>query len=423
MPRPRIGSLCSGAGGLDLAVESVTGGQTIWHAEYDDDASKVLSTRWPGIPNHRDITATDWTGVEPIDIVTAGYPCQPFSAAGQRKGTDDERHLWPYVAEAIRVLRPRLVVLENVAGHRSLGFDCVLADLAEMRYDAQWCSIRASDVGAPHRRERIFVVANPAGDRWDQGRPEPAGLVGRPDAALGGGKADRVELLPTPTASRYGSNQSPSLGAAIRPGLDSIADLLPTPGVADGTGGHLTRSGARGDELLLPGVAKAYAEGALLPTPTSRDHKGQANRPGRLRDGRLRTSGDDMLPDAVAALLPTPRRSDGDGGPNPLTRAERMDDVETRVIRLGGKWGKYAAAIDRWERLTRSAPEPTELSRNGKPRLAPAFSEWMMGWPAGWVTDVGVSRNAQLRIIGNGVVPQQAIAALQWLFSVQAVAA
>lgn len=315
MPRPLIGSLCSGAGGLDLAVESVAGGQTIWHAEYDDDASKVLSTRWPGIPNHRDITATDWTGVEPIDILTAGYPCQPFSAAGQRKGTDDERHLWPYVAEAIRVLRPRLVVLENVAGHRSLGFDCVLADLADMRYDAQWCSLRASDVGAPHRRERIFVVANPAGVRWDQGSPEPAGLLGRPDAALGGGKADRVDLLPTP------------------------------------------------------------------------------------------------------------RRSDGDGGPNPLARAERMDDVETRVIRLGGKWGKYATAIDRWERLTRPAPEPTELSRNGKTRLAPAFSEWMMGWPAGWVTDVDVSRNAQLRIIGNGVVPQQAVAALRLLFSIQAVAA
>ncbi|WP_228843174.1 hypothetical protein [Mycobacteroides abscessus] len=180
-------------------------------------------------------------------------------------------------------------------------------------------------------------------------------------------------------------------------------------------GGHLARSGTRGDELLLPGVAKAYAEGALLPTPSAADGNG---------GGRYNSEGhQSTLPGTVRDLLPTPRRSDGDGGPNPLARAERMDDVETRVIRLGGKWGKYAAAIDRWERLTRPAPGPMELSRNGKPRLAPAFSEWMMGWPAGWVTDVGVSRNAQLRIIGNGVVPQQAIAALRWLFSVQAVAA
>lgn len=384
MPRPRIGSLCSGAGGLDLAVEHATGAQTIWHAEYDADASKVLAARWPGIPNNRDITATDWAGVEPIDILTAGYPCQPFSAAGQRKGTDDERHLWPYVAQAIRVLRPRLVVLENVAGHRSLGFDCVLADLAGMRYVGSWCSLRASDVGAPHRRERLFVVAHPAGDRWDQGRSESAGFLGRSDAAFGGGE-------------------------------DNGVDLLPTPSVADGMGGHLARSGTRGDELLLSGVAKAYAEGALLPTPSAADGNG---------GGRYNSEGhQSTLPGTVRDLLPTPRRSDGDGGPNPLARAERMDDVETKVIRLGGKWGKYAAAIDRWERLTRPAPGPMELSRNGKPRLAPAFSEWMMGWPAGWVTDVGVSRNAQLRIIGNGVVPQQAIAALRWLFSVQAVAA
>lgn len=116
----KLGSLCSGAGGLDLAVEQVFGAETAWHCEIDDAAAKVLAHRWTGVPNHRDLTATDWGAVEPIDILTGGYPCQPFSHAGKRKGTDDERHIWPDVREAIRRLRPRYTFLENVAGHRSL---------------------------------------------------------------------------------------------------------------------------------------------------------------------------------------------------------------------------------------------------------------------------------------------------------------
>lgn len=155
----RYGSLFSGAGGLDLAIEEVFGAECAWQCEYDAAASKVLAAHWPAVPNLHDVTTIDWSTVEPVDIMCGGYPCQPFSAAGQRKGTDDERHLWPYFAEAIRRVRPRYVVLENVAGHRSMGFDSVLGDLASLGYDAQWCSIRASDVGAPHRRERLFVLA------------------------------------------------------------------------------------------------------------------------------------------------------------------------------------------------------------------------------------------------------------------------
>jgi DNA (cytosine-5)-methyltransferase 1 len=96
-----------------------------------------------------------------------------------------------------------------------------------------------------------------------------------------------------------------------------------------------------------------------------------------------------------------------------------MDDVETRVIRIGAQWGKYGPAIERWEALTRPAPSPTEPNTKGNPRLSAAFPEWMQGWPAGWVTAVpGLSRNDMLRIIGNGVVTAQAVAALRWLLSV-----
>lgn len=166
----RTGSLFSGYDGLGLAVDELfPGNERAWFCEYDDAPSKILAHHWPTVLNHRDVTEIDWTAIEPVDILTGGYPCQPFSAAGQRKGTDDERHLWPFVREAIRHLRPRFTLLENVAGHRSLGFDRVLGDLAEDGMHVRWTSIRASDIGAPHHRERVFIlVTDPERDGWQR---------------------------------------------------------------------------------------------------------------------------------------------------------------------------------------------------------------------------------------------------------------
>lgn len=439
MPRPRIGSLFSGAGGLDLAVEHVTGGRTVWHCESDPDASKVLAAHWPAVPNLGDITAVDWSAVEPVDVLCGGFPCQDVSAAGRRAGiaTGTRSGLWLEYAEAINQLRPQLVVIENVRGllsgyaHREMepGPDdlgdrssrpllraagAVLGDLADLGYDAQWTTVAASEVGAPHRRERVFIVAYPAGS----GRPyeQKCGNVQGFDVVAESGAGDRDSARGTAAGIHQLGRSARELAAV---------DLLPTPSVADGTGGHLSRSGARSDELLLPGVAKAYAEGALLPTPTSRDHKEVANPPGRVRDGRVRTAGDNMLPDAIADLLPTPAASDATGGGQAPDKREGHSRQLIDYALLNGTphWGKYAPAIRRWEAITRDAPSPTEPGAKGNPRLAARFSEWMQGWPLGWVTAVPISRSAMLRIIGNGVVPQQAVAALCWLFSVQAVAA
>lgn len=370
----RYGSLFSGAGGLDLAIEEVFGAECAWQCEYDAAASKVLAAHWPAVPNLHDVTTIDWSTVEPVDIMCGGYPCQPFSAAGQRKGTDDERHLWPYFAEAIRRVRPRYVVLENVAGHRSMGFDSVLGDLASLGYDAQWCSIRASDVGAPHRRERLFVLA---------------------------------------TDTRHAARNGQRARAESGQGSPDVAD---TAGVGWRTRGTES-AGLAGRSDVAVG---SDADVALLPTPRASDPKMSMTAPAAMRHV---AAGFGTLPEVIGAnLLPTPRRSDG--GPNPLSRAERMDDVETRVLRCSGQWGKYAPAVDRWESVTRPAPDPTELSAKGNTRLAAAFSEWMMGWRVGWVTAVpGLSRNDQLRIIGNGVVTLQAVAALRWLLTVSEVAA
>lgn len=165
MTGPRIGSLCTGYGGLDMAVQRVLGGTLAWYAECEKHPATLLSERFPGVPNLGDITKVDFGCVDfvhgNIDVVTAGYPCQPFSVAGKQTGEDDPRHLWPCIREAIRVLRPRVAFFENVSNHRRIGFNSVLRDCAEDGLSVRWTTLRASDVGAPHRRERLFFVVTP----------------------------------------------------------------------------------------------------------------------------------------------------------------------------------------------------------------------------------------------------------------------
>lgn len=311
-----IGSLCTGYGGLDMALD----GDTVWVSDIDKHAAKLLAHRFPTVPNLGDLTAVDWEAVEPVDIITAGYPCQPFSVAGRRKGTNDERHIWPHIANAIRVLRPRYAFFENVAGHVSLGLADVLADLAEAGFDAEWTTVRASDVGAPHRRERLFILATDA-------------------------PRDPRRIL-------------------------------------------------NGDGL----------------SPTDADQPGREGaEPAQRSD--VSTWGDY-----------------GPAGPPADTeineQREPIDRGQVRAEPWDGTWGDYQPAITQWEHVTgRAAPAPTTTGTTGRAVLNPQFVEWMMGLPAGWVTDVpGISRTGQLHLLGNGVVPQQAAHALAILTD-QAVAA
>ena len=155
-----VGSLFSGIGGLDLGLERA-GHKVVWQSEIDPFACKVLKKHWPKVVNHGDIKQIDWATVEPVDVICGGYPCQPFSLAGQRKGTDDPRHLWPWVRDAISALSPSYAILENVRGHLSMGGAQVVGDLTDIGYDAEWRVVSAAGVGAPHRRERIIIVAYP----------------------------------------------------------------------------------------------------------------------------------------------------------------------------------------------------------------------------------------------------------------------
>ena len=314
----KSGELFAGYGGLALAVEQALNAKTEWVCEFEEAPSKILAQHFPEAPNFRDVTAVDWEKVPPVDIISGGSPCQDVSLAGSRRGmTDGTRsNLWVSMREAIKTIRPRLVVWENVKGARSAtassdlepcpgcmgtggGNDIepvlralgrVLGDLTSLGYSAQWRSIRASDIGAPHHRERVFVLAwrNDSytySDRRSAGREEPV--------------------------------QSNKIG--------SISARL---GKCNSGGGA---------------------------TDKERNTKTQYN------------------------------------------------------------FREYTPSIERWELVTgNKAPDPGRPSRTGKIQLNPEFSEWMMGLPKGWVTnsDLGLTRAQQLKAIGNGVVPQQAVIAL-----------
>jgi DNA (cytosine-5)-methyltransferase 1 len=155
-----IGSLFSGIGGIDLAFQNA-GFDIAWQVEIDEFCQQVLEKNFPTVPKYRDIY--ECADLPYVDVITAGFPCQPFSVAGLRKGADDERFLIPRMIEVIDYVQPKMVFLENVPGFASLNdgneFKQLLRTLAKMGYDAQWGHCRASDIGAPHQRERWFCVA------------------------------------------------------------------------------------------------------------------------------------------------------------------------------------------------------------------------------------------------------------------------
>ena len=159
----RHGSLFSGIGGFDLAAEWM-GWENVFHCEWNPFGQKILHHYWPDAEQFNDITKTDFTRyANRIQILTGGFPCQPYSTAGKRKGKDDERHLWPEMLRAIREIRPRWVVGENVLGlvnwSGGLVFHEVQADLEAEGYEVQPFLLPAAAVNAPHRRDRIWFVA------------------------------------------------------------------------------------------------------------------------------------------------------------------------------------------------------------------------------------------------------------------------
>lgn len=218
----KSGELFAGYGGLALAVEKVFSAQTIWVSEISLPPSKVLASRFPNAQNLGDVTKISWVGVPKVDILSGGSPCQDVSLAGNRLGFSlgTRSNLWVEMRKAIEELKPELVVWENVKGVRSARADSgmeyctgclgdtrkrgklqpnlralgrVLGDLSEIGYGAQWVSIRASDIGAPHLRERVFVLAWREGGKYRY-EPKSLHLSSTPNEGV---------LLPTPNTMDY----------------------------------------------------------------------------------------------------------------------------------------------------------------------------------------------------------------------------
>lgn len=163
------GSVFSGIGGFDLAAEWM-GWENKFHCEWNTFGQRILNHYWPNAESFTDITKSDFTKyANRIDILTGGFPCQPYSVAGQRKGKDDERHLWPEMLRAIREISPRWVVGENVRGitnwNGGMVFDEVQADLEAAGYEVLPFLLPACAIGAEHRRDRIWVIAHSNGTR------------------------------------------------------------------------------------------------------------------------------------------------------------------------------------------------------------------------------------------------------------------
>jgi DNA (cytosine-5)-methyltransferase 1 len=434
----RTGSVCSGYEGLGQAVAQVLGGELAWVADNDPGAAAVLAHHYPSVKNLGDITAVDWEAAEPIEIMAGGFPCQDVSAAGARAGLKhgNRSGLWHEFVKAIAVHRPGLIVIENVTGlltargdeptdehlaaearrdtlarlaewpenelgltvargdlararacrariarlkrlHKAAADRCawherrliraagtVIASLTGLGYDAEWTVVSAAAAGACHRRARIFILAFPSSGRAVAGAPVAAvrdGAWYEPDESL--------------------------FGAA------PYAGRVPASGTL-----------ASGRVYTAADAPAAIAAGALLKTPTAQlAVNGGSQHPDKRRAGG---HGPTLADQVEHELLPTPMT--GYSGRTPQEwRAGNATD-----------WGPYAAGIARWEAVVgRPAPAPTVAGKTGR-RLNPELPEWMMGLPEGWITGVaGLSRNAMLKLAGNGVVPQQGALALRILLA------
>lgn len=367
----KIGSLFSGYEGLGVAVQNVIGGDLAWVSDIDPGACKILAHHYPDVPNLGDITRVDWAAVEPVDVITGGSPCQDLSHAGKRGGmtTGTRSNLWVEMREAIAQIRPGLVVWENVRGAYSAAADSAMEPCAGCVGERPGVVLRALGRVLGDLSELGYDTA------WHGLR---AADVGAPHGRF------RVFVAAWPADTDRAGLE---IGCGIRRDAEQ--------------------------ERATIGRSDPHAV-TLLPTPTAAPY---GNNQSQGAGAAVRPSLDSLAP----MLLATPTVAAATGGAPQDSKGKR--DLRLDIARID--WGVFEPAIRQWEALTRPAPAPTETGPRGGQRLSPRFVEFLMGLPDGWVTDpvIGLTRNEQLKALGNGVVPQQAEAALRWLLNIGAVAA
>lgn len=244
----RFGSLFSGIGGIDLGLERA-GMVCAWQVEIKPYCQKVLAKHWPTVKRYGDIRELTGYELEPVDLLCGGFPCQPHSYAGKRAGSADERDLWPEFARLIRILKPEWVLAENVPGLLSSDagrfFGRVLRDLAACGYDAEWNVLSAQALGAPHIRERVFIVAYPSQSReWGlpvrprRPQSESIDIEGRGKTVANPNGTDGKTGLSENSPARFGRGRSGDCGTSffgtgitgrwpVEPELGRVANGIP----------------------------------------------------------------------------------------------------------------------------------------------------------------------------------------------------
>ncbi len=323
--------LFSGIGGFSLA-SGWANYTTIGFCEVDPFCRRVLAKHWPGVPIHGDIRTltgeivSGWAGGRPVDLITGGFPCQPVSVAGKRMGKEDDRYLWPEMLRVIAGIRPHRVLGENVAGIVTMGLDAVLSDLESLGYTCRPVVIPAAAVGAPHRRDRVWILAD--AERGKGALPETFGGEGafgagssRADVADSHGKrlegsesfGERIGII-TRTSDTSGPANAPDPHGARREGHGrTIGASAQFTGVSTVGGGERRNGpealGGMGDTADgLPGrVARSgWRVGAGVLNPWSSDWEAGCSRVvGHETDrvNKLKALGNAIVPQVAYEIL------------------------------------------------------------------------------------------------------------------------
>jgi len=266
----KFGSLFSGIGGIDLGLERA-GMQCAWQVEQDEFCQRILAKHWPDVPRFGDVR--DVTSAEPVDLLAGGFPCQPFSVAGNQQGTDDDRHLWPEFARLVRTLRPRWVLAENVPGLRTIAADEVLSDLEAADYTAWPLVVGARHVGAPHRRDRVWIVAHAQGGGREKQREWGGSQITqpRPDRKRGivaHANSHGVREQPVPIRGGCDSSELGGLGVGQADTNSGRCEQQRLGGVLNGK-----REIRRGDAHGRDGEGVGDAQPNQPEVPRPRDHR------------------------------------------------------------------------------------------------------------------------------------------------------
>jgi len=430
-------ALFAGGGGLELGLSLALGKhyRPIAYVEREATSAAVLAANmergWlDKAPVWDDITTFTGDVVSPlvdkIDIVTAGFPCQPWSVAGQRKGTDDERWLWPLIFRLVCEIRPRNIFLENVPGLLHGGIEHVLGDLASVGFDAEWTSVRASDVGAPHRRERVFILAyrNDSGipalrheteregsENSENGKDRSQREFGRHGEVDGGGRtlanstSERSERECVPIRSGQPRQATPDVdrgGAALGNSENIVSQRQQPKGTRTRQPKEATGNGSgeleyTGSERLEGAYDHSESPTGLQPHASQRRNR-LADTDSTRSTTRIHRRGIDSEGRQEQA------RYVGDNG-SKMVNADsigRRTQGDSEQQSTGAGWGGRPFQWPPSPQSTANWREVIEI----RPDLAPAIKPEVRGVANGMAG--GLARNDRLRILGNGVVPQQA---------------